>query len=231
MTTAVRFPALGLVENVTVKVVAVAAVTVPTAPLLNTTVLLPAVVLNPKPRIVMVMAVEEMAAVLTVTEGITAATWTAAPLEIELVVTTAVKLPRALGLVPRLTVSDVAVAAVTVPTAPLLNTTVFRDAIGSKPNPLIRMLAELMVKMDVFAVTIGLTLAICTAVPLGIPLTVTIAVRLPAEFGLVEKVTINDVAAAPVTVPTAPLLKTTVLREAVASKPEPAMVTVVELAD
>ena len=74
MTTAVKFPALGLVEKVTVKVVAVAAVTVPTAPLLKTTVLLPTVVLNPNPRIVIVVAVEVMAAVLIVTVGITEAT-------------------------------------------------------------------------------------------------------------------------------------------------------------
>ena len=206
------------------------AVTVPTAPLLNTTVLLPAVVLNPNPRIVMVVAAEAMAAVLTVTAGITAATWTAVPLEIKLVVTIAVKLPRAFGLVPRLTVSDVAVVAVTVPTAPLLNTTVFREAIGSKPNPLIRMLEALMAKLDVLTVNTGLTLAICTAVPLAMPLTVITAVRLPAEIGLVENVTISDVAVAPVIVPTAPLLKTTVLREAVASKPEPVMVSVVESA-
>lgn len=219
-----------MVEKVTVKVVAVAAVTVPTAPLLNTTVLLPAVVLNPNPRIVMVVAAEVMAAVLTVTEGITVATWTAVPLAIELVVTTAVKPPRALGLVPRLTVSDVAVAAVTVPNAPLLNTTVFREAIGSKPNPLITMLKALMAKLDVLTVTTGFTLATCAVVPLAMPLTVTTAVRLPAEFGLVVKVTVSDVAVALVTVPKAPLLKTTVLREAVMSKPKPTMVTVVELA-
>ena len=74
MTTAVKFPALGLVEKVTVKVVAVEAVTVPIAPLLKTTVLLPTVVLNPNPRIVIVVAVEVMAAVLIVTVGITEAT-------------------------------------------------------------------------------------------------------------------------------------------------------------
>ena len=74
MTTAVKFPALGLVEKVTVKVVAVEAVTVPIAPLLKTTVLLPTVVLNPNPRIVIVVAVEVMAAVLIVTVGIREAT-------------------------------------------------------------------------------------------------------------------------------------------------------------
>ena len=74
MITAVKFPALGLVEKVTVKVVAVEAVTVPIAPLLKTTVLLPTVVLNPNPRIVIVVAVEAIAAVLIVTVGITEAT-------------------------------------------------------------------------------------------------------------------------------------------------------------
>lgn len=56
VTIAVKLPtAEGAVERATVKEVAVAAVTVPTALLLNTTVLLPAVVLNPKPVIVTVV--------------------------------------------------------------------------------------------------------------------------------------------------------------------------------
>lgn len=56
--TAVSEPVLtGRVEKVTTKLVAVAEVTVPTAPLLKTTVLLPAVGLNPKPLMVMVVAV------------------------------------------------------------------------------------------------------------------------------------------------------------------------------
>lgn len=38
------------------------------------------------------------------------------------------------------------------------------------------------------------------------PPIVTIAVRLPADVGLVEKVTVSDVAVAAVTVPAAPLL-------------------------
>ena len=59
---------------------------------------------------------------------------------------------------------------------------------------------------------------------------VTTAVRLPAVAGLVENVTVSDVAVAAVTVPTAPLLKAIVLLPAVVSKPEPLMVTVVALA-
>lgn len=54
VTEAVKFPRLGLVEKVTVSNVAVAVVTVPTAPLLNATVLLAAVVSKPVPAIVIV---------------------------------------------------------------------------------------------------------------------------------------------------------------------------------
>ena len=44
------------------------------------------------------------------------------------------------------------------------------------------------------------------------------AVKLPAVFGLVENVIVKAVEVADVTVPTAPLLKVTVLRLAVVSK-------------
>ena len=75
VTTTVNVSAVaGLVENVTVRAVAVAAVTVPTAPLLNTTVLLAAVVSNPKPFIVNVEDPANRSAVLLVTTGITLAT-------------------------------------------------------------------------------------------------------------------------------------------------------------
>lgn len=66
--------ASGLVENVTTKLVAVAEVTVPTAPLLNVTVLLPGVVLKPKPLMVMVAAASDRLVVLAVTTGRTSAT-------------------------------------------------------------------------------------------------------------------------------------------------------------
>lgn len=56
-------------------------------------------------------------------------------------------------------------------------------------------------------------------------MTVTTAVKLPATTGLVENVTVKDVAVAAVTVPT-PLLKITVLRARTVSKPEPAIVIV-----
>ncbi len=60
------------------------------------------------------------------------------------------------------------------------------------------------------------------------PKEVTTAVRLPRD-GAVAKVTVNWVAVALETVPTAPLLKVTVLLAAVASNPVPAMVRVVAL--
>lgn len=56
VTSAVRAPAAGLVENDTESDVAVAEVTVPTAPLLNVTILLAAVVSKPAPAMVMVEA-------------------------------------------------------------------------------------------------------------------------------------------------------------------------------
>ena len=56
---------------------------------------------------------------------------------------------------------------------------------------------------------------------------VTTAVMLPVLVGSVEKVTVNWVAVALVTVPTAPLLKVTVLLAAVVENPVPAMVRVV----
>jgi len=143
-----------------------------------------------------------------------------------LVVTTAVKLPTAVGFVSILTVSVVAVAAVTTPTAPLLNKTVFREKVVSKPKPLMTMLAAPAERLAMLDVTTGLMFATCTNAVLAAPLTVTVAFKLPPATGLVEKVTVKDVEVAVVTVPTAPLLKTTVLREAVVSKPEPAIVMV-----
>ena len=66
--------AVGFVENVTVSDVAVAVVTVPTAPLLNTRVLLPAVGSKPKPLMITVVASEERLVVTLVTTGATVAT-------------------------------------------------------------------------------------------------------------------------------------------------------------
>lgn len=230
VTIAVKLPAVGFVENVTVSDVAVEAVTVPAAPLLNTTVLLPAVVLNPAPVIVTVAAVEEMLDVTRVTAGLTVATCTAEPLLLEFVVTTAVKLPKPVGFVPKVMVKLVAVAAVTVPTAPLLNTTVLFAAVGLNPKPLITIPFALMARPVVRLVTTGITVATCTAEPLVTPPDVTMAVKLPAVVGFVVNVTVNDVDVAAVTVPTAPLLKDTVLFAAVVLKPVPVIVTVDALA-
>lgn len=74
VTTAVRLPAEGLVEKVTVKDVSVAAVTVPIAPLLNNTLLLAAVVLKPVPAIVTVVAEFDKLLLSLVTDGVTRAT-------------------------------------------------------------------------------------------------------------------------------------------------------------
>jgi hypothetical protein len=160
VTTAVRLPTLvGLVENVTVSELAVAAVTVPTAPLLKVTVLLPAVVLKAKPLIVTVLALARRFVVTLVTPGNTEATCIGAPLDLELVVTTAVRLPVAVGFVESVTVSVVAVAAVTVPTAPLPRETMLWAATGSKPKPLIVSVAAPAARLLVLPVTTGMTLA------------------------------------------------------------------------
>ena len=232
VTIAVKSPTeAGAVESVTVKVVAVAAVTVPTALLLNTTVLLPAVGLKPKPLMVTVVPLIAKLVVALVTTGATVATWTAVPLSTLLVVTIAVKLPALVGLVLNVTVMAVAVAEVTLPTAPLLKTTVLLPGVVSKPVPLItKVEASAASVKPALALTTGVILAICTAEPLLLPPTVTIAVSEPPAAGLVEKVTVKLVAEADVTVPTALLFNVTVFCPAVGEKPKPLIVTVVALA-
>lgn len=75
VTEAVRLPAtVGFVLKVTVKLVVVAEVTVPTAPLLKVTVLLAATELNPTPVITTVLAVIAWAVVALFTVGTTVAT-------------------------------------------------------------------------------------------------------------------------------------------------------------
>lgn len=72
--TAVRLPIVsGAVSKPTVSDVFVAADTVPTAPLLKTTVLLPAVVENPKPEMMTDEAFAARLALLAVTTGVIAA--------------------------------------------------------------------------------------------------------------------------------------------------------------
>lgn len=230
-TTAVKLPARGAVENVTVNEVAVAAVTVPTAPLLNVTTFSAAVVLKFVPAMVIVAALAAMFVVLAVTVGAVAlattfATFTAVPLEREFVETDAFNTPTAVGRVVSVTVSSVAVAAATVPTGPPTNVTVLLVRVGSNPTPVITSVVPLRAKFVSEAVTTGLTEATCTAEAEATPRVVTVAVSAPAQ-GFLEKVTVSDVAVAAVTVPSAPLLNTTVLSAGVVLNPLPVIVTVV----
>lgn len=81
------------------------------------------------------------------------------PLDTPLLVTMAVRSPTALGRVEKVIVSEVAVAAVTVPIAPLLNTMVFPDGVVLKPKPEMVIVLELIERFAVLSVTTGLTLA------------------------------------------------------------------------
>lgn len=229
LTIAVREPALGFVVKVTVSDVLVAALTMPTAPLLKVTVFSLAVVLKPLPAMVSVARLASALVVLNVTIGVSVATWTVVPLLTPLRVTIAVKGP-ADGAVENVTVSAVAVAAVTLPTAPLLNATALFPGVVSKPNPLITNVVAVNAKLVVLLVTTGNTLAIWTAVPLLTELVVTTAVRFPRDVGRVVRFTVRVVAVAAVTVPAAPKLKTTVLFADVVSKPNPVIVTAVAFA-
>ena len=80
VTTAVKLPVVvGCVVNVMVNCVGDAAVTLPTAPRLKVTALLPGVGSKPNP---LMTSIVEFAIwlVFVVTTGVTVATWTAAPL-------------------------------------------------------------------------------------------------------------------------------------------------------
>lgn len=136
-----------------------AAVTTPTAPRLKLTVLLAAVVLKPKPAMVMVFWVAVRLVVLAVIAGTTVATEVAEPLLTLLVDTWAVKLPTALGLTTKVTVKLVRVAALTVPVTPPLKVTVLRDGVVSKPNPLIVTEVALYARFAVLLVMTGTTFA------------------------------------------------------------------------
>lgn len=142
----------------------------------------------------------------------------------------AVSSPAVAGFVLNVIVSDVAEAVVTVPTAPLLKTTVLLAAEVEKPNPLIVSVEESARRLAVLVTTAGATVETCTAAPLLRLLDVTMAVRLPAAAGAVVRLTVSVVAVAEVTVPAAPLLKVTVLLAAVVEKPKPLIVTVLEFA-
>ncbi len=104
----------------------------------------------------------------------------------------------------KLTFKVVAVADVTVPTAPLLKVTVLPEAVGLKPKPLIVMLDALAARFAVLEVITGVTVATCTAAPALVTLLdVTSAVNEPADLGGVVNVTVSDVLVAAVTLPTA----------------------------
>lgn len=156
VTTAVMLPTLvGRAESVTVRVVDVADETVPVAPLVRTTVLLLAVVSKPTPLMVRVVPEAARSTVLAVTTGVTDPIWTAAPLSTPLEVTMAVRFP-AFGLVVYVTVRDVAVAEVTVPTAPLLNLTKLFSAVVLKFVPaIVTVVASAACVAEVLSVTVG----------------------------------------------------------------------------
>ena len=233
VTMAVKLPAAaGLVVNVTVSDVAVAAVTVPTAPLLKTTVFWDAVVLKAKPVIVTVLAFAARPEVLTVTDGTTDATTTDAPLDTLFVTTIADRFPTDVGRVVSDTVNAVAVAAETEPTAPLLNVTTLLASVVSNPLPIIVSVVALALRtLPELARTTGVTVATCVAEPLVSVFVVTMAVRLPAFEGFVVRVTVSVVAVAEAIVPTAPLFRVTELFAAVGSKPNPLIVSVVAFAN
>lgn len=231
VTTAVKLPAVtGRVVRLTVKDVEVAAVIDPTAPLSNVMESFANVVSNPSPAMMTELAFAARNALLLVTTGATVPTCVAVPLA-PFVTTVAFNAPAVVGGVVSVTVNWVAVAAETVPTAPLLNVTVLFEAVVSKPSPSIRSSVSSAGMLAGLLMTSGTTVATCTAEPLLTLLDVTMAVRFPAEDGSVVKVTVNDVAVAAVTIPTALLLKVTLLFETIGSKPEPLMTTSVAEAE
>ena len=86
------------------------------------------------------------------------ATWTAAPLEMLLVVTTAVRIPVVVGAVLKVTVNWVVVAEETLPIAPLLKVMILLDAEGEKPVPLIVNVVALLARLGgLFEFTVGAT--------------------------------------------------------------------------
>lgn len=157
VTMAVNGPAVaGSVEKVTERLVAVAVLTVPIAPLLNVTVLFAAVVSKPIPLIVRVFVFAVMLfAVSVVTTGTMFAISTAAPLDSEFETTTAVSDPASVGFVVNVTVSDVADAEVTVPSAPLFRVTMLLAATESNPSPLMVAVVAFAATVVVLLVTTG----------------------------------------------------------------------------
>jgi hypothetical protein len=177
--------------------VLVAAVTVPTAPRLKATLLADGVVaLNPLPaivRVVVEIGMDREGFAVTVGAATMVATCVAAPLVAPSVVTTAVSVPSDVGAVEKVTVSDVLVAAVTVPAAPLLNATVLAPGVVLNPLPVMTSVGALIARYAELVVTVGdcVTVATCTAAPLEPPNAVTEALSLPAVGGVVSWTTSN----------------------------------------
>src|SRR5205807_2083934 len=119
------------------------------------TLLFAAVVSKPKPLMTKVVAFAARFALLDVTTGVTVATCTAAPLLTPFTLTIAVSGPAVVGVVEKVTVSCVAVAFVTVPTAPSLKTTVLLAAVVEKPLPSIVTVVALNGRLAVLDVTLG----------------------------------------------------------------------------
>lgn len=117
--------------------------------------------------------------------------------------TTAVRLPAVVGFVENVTVSDVEVAEVTVPMAPLSKTTVLFAAIGSKLVPVMVTVAASAARFVAVEVTVGDTVATVVAALLKPPV-VTTTVRGPPTSGNAAKVMLSDVEVAAVIIPTAP---------------------------
>jgi len=144
--------------------------------------------------------------VLIVATGVTVATSTAAPLASPFVVMQ--------------TVNEVAVAAVTFPTAPPLKVTKLLPGVGSKPKPLMMISVSSAARSVVLIVNTGTTVATLIIAPLLTPLVTTSTVRSPAVEGGVPNVTVREFDVDAVTVPTAPLLNVTALLPNVVSNPE-----------
>ena len=122
-----------------------------------------AVVSNPVPAMVRVVALIARLLVFKVTVGAatTLATCTGLPLLDPLVVTTAVKLPKD-GAVLKVTTNRVGIAEVTVP-VPLLSVTMLLPTVKSKPVPVMVSLVAVTDRLLVFMSTVGTetTFAVC----------------------------------------------------------------------
>ena len=156
--------------NVTVSDVAVAAVTVPVAPSLKVTRLLPAVVLKPEPPIVTASALMPRFVVLLVTTGTTVATCTGVLLADAIGGDDGGQAAEARRLGAERHGKRRGGCRVTVPVAPSLKVTVLCEAVGSKPKPLMVIVVALMARLAVLLVTTGRTVATWTALLLLTPM-------------------------------------------------------------